>query len=83
MKMLFGNRECRKAMANLQYFLDGHADAPTTDAVGAHLDTCRECGLEAEVYRQIKNTLRRKGDADPEVLARLRSFANDLCEDES
>jgi len=72
---MFGRRECRKVMAELQLFLDGQVDEATSVKIAAHLEICEECGPEAEVYRQILHTLRERGQATPDVMDRLRLFA--------
>ncbi|MFV1989643.1 MAG: anti-sigma factor [Acidimicrobiales bacterium] len=72
---MFGRRECRKVMRDLQLFLDDQVDEATSVKIASHLETCEECGPEAEVYRQILHTLRERDQATPEVMERLRLFA--------
>jgi hypothetical protein len=67
---------CAEVARWLQPYLDGEVDARTLRLVGAHLEVCRRCGLEAETYRALKEALARRGDLPAESLARLRSFAD-------
>lgn len=63
----------------LQTFVDGELDRTQCDAVQAHLDACRRCGLEADTYRELKGALDRcRNGVRPELLARLRRFAAQL-----
>ncbi len=81
MRWLGGGREasCRQVMRVLQAFLDGHADEQTALRVARHLEDCRRCGLEASVYRDIKNALRRqRAEVPSAALARLGDFAGHL-----
>ena len=70
---------CSEVITALLEFLDGEVvDADTAVRVEQHLEACRRCGLEASVYREIKQSLRRRrrrGDADAAALDRLREFA--------
>lgn len=45
---------CREMSRTLQAYLDGHVDEVTARRVARHLEACRRCGLEAEVYTRIK-----------------------------
>jgi anti-sigma factor RsiW len=63
----------------LQHFLDDELDDRRSARLAAHLDACRRCGLEVDVYRQIKHTL--ADSAAPlsaESVARLREFGERL-----
>jgi anti-sigma factor RsiW len=71
---------CRAVGKLLQAYLD--AEMPDTSAllVADHLDDCRRCGLEAEAYRWLISSLTSLAETDdPERLARLRSFADELA----
>jgi len=70
---------CRQVMRVLQAFLDGQADEQTALRVARHLKDCRRCGLEASVYRDIKNALRRqRAEVPSAALARLDDFTGHL-----
>lgn len=72
---------CLRTMQLIQQYLDGTLDDRPALRVADHLDACRRCGLEAEVFSQIKAALSRyDGDVDPGAMARLRDFANDLVD---
>lgn len=63
----------------LQAFLDEEVDERAAGRVAAHLEMCRRCGLEADVYREIKASLARSTSPVPEVaLWRLRRFGEEL-----
>ncbi len=70
---------CAEVARVLQSYLDGHVDEMTARRVGRHLEACRRCGLEAETYQAIKQSLaRRRIDVEPAAVERLRSFAERL-----
>jgi anti-sigma factor RsiW len=73
---------CEEVGALLQRFLDGELDEDCFRRVAAHLDDCRRCGLEAEVYAAVRSSLARRGAVEPESLARLRTFAAHLASSE-
>jgi anti-sigma factor RsiW len=62
----------------VQSYLDDVTNEDTAQRVAAHLEDCRRCGWEAEVYRGIKQSLARSGALPPEGVARLRTFADRL-----
>ncbi|MEM9037054.1 MAG: anti-sigma factor [Actinomycetota bacterium] len=74
--------ECMRVAEVLQAYLDGEVDAPTAAEVSAHLEACRDCGLEASAYEDLKVSLGRHQDPDPDALARLRSFVDELADKE-
>jgi anti-sigma factor RsiW len=74
--------KCVRVAAVLQSFLDDELDADQTMQVLNHLDECRACGLEADTYRELKLALRRHGRPDPEMIDRLRVFADRLIQGE-
>jgi ribosomal protein L13E len=65
----------------LQRFLDDELSDPGwADALAAHLDECRRCGLEADTYRRIKASLvGRREPVPPESVERLRAFGERLA----
>jgi anti-sigma factor RsiW len=73
---------CREVGKLLQRYLDGETDERATAKVAEHLEDCRRCGLEAEIYREIKASLARQAPTLPETtLARLRRFGEHLATD--
>jgi anti-sigma factor RsiW len=81
-KRLFGRQpaECLRVAKVLQAYLDDEADAPTALEVAAHLEVCRDCGLEATAYEDLKASLARHSDPDPAALDRLRNFVDDIAD---
>jgi len=71
---------CREVGRVLQTFLDGELRDSDAGLVAAHLDECRECGLESAAYDRIKAALAQPmpEGADPEAIERLRRFGRDL-----
>ena len=83
---LFGTpsqMSCRQVGKVLQTYLDAELDNDTACKVAAHLEDCRRCGLEAETYEALKQSLCRgpAGSAD-EPVARLRDFGERLARGE-
>ena len=73
---------CREVSRALQAYLDGHLDEMTARRVARHLEACRRCGLEAEVYTRIKEAVSRMDREVPSLpVARLRDFAQRLAEE--
>lgn len=66
---------CMKTVRVLQTFLDGALDETTANKVAQHLEDCRRCGLEADVYSQIKTVLiNQYRPVDQELIDHLRLF---------
>ncbi|MFN2503452.1 MAG: anti-sigma factor [Acidimicrobiales bacterium] len=73
---------CREVSRALQAYLDGHIDEVTARRVARHLEACRRCGLEADVYTRIKEAVSRMDrDLSSLPVARLRDFAQRLAEE--
>lgn len=79
---------CRRVGETLQAYLDGEVDDLRARRIARHLEDCRRCGMELDVYTEIKASLRRRGsehDGGPagrshrEALERLRSFGDQLA----
>ncbi len=68
-------RECARVAKVLQAYLDGEADEDTAAAVSAHLETCRHCGLEAQAFASLKDSLKRSTAPDRATRIRLQEFA--------
>lgn len=72
---------CREVGRVLQWYLDGELDEADVPALRAHLDRCKDCGLEAETYEAISESLsQRRPQVDADVLDRLRTFGRELVE---
>lgn len=70
---------CRRVGEALQAYLDREIDELTTLRIAHHLEGCRRCGMELDVYTQIKASLQRRGaDVETEAVDRLRSFSRQL-----
>ena len=66
---------CREVGKVLQSYLDGDLDEDFAGKIAAHLEACKDCGLEFETYHQIKSSLaRRMPEVDPAAVERLRAF---------
>lgn len=69
--------DCARVAKVLQSYLDGELDDRHAGMVAAHLEHCERCGIEAEVYEQVKDQLRDlHQQPDPNAIARLRTFAD-------
>lgn len=73
---------CSEVGRSLQRFLDAEvADQIEVGALAAHLEDCKRCGLEADVYRRIKHAIEhRRADMPAESVERLRQFGHRLAE---
>lgn len=70
---------CLQTRRHLQRFLDGELDATLAARITRHLQDCRACGLEADVYQEIKTSVRRQAAApSADALERLSAFAATL-----
>jgi anti-sigma factor RsiW len=79
-----GMRTCHDVGRVLQSYLDDELDPARVKKVAAHLEQCRRCGMEADTYARIKESLARvarDGLVHPEdqlSIERLRRFADTL-----
>lgn len=73
---------CAEVGRLVQRYLDGELERESeVDALAAHLEACRRCGLEAETYRRIKDGLAAHSPEVPaESIARLRAFGQSLTD---
>jgi hypothetical protein len=73
---------CPEVGRSLQRFLDGELpDEVEVDSLAAHLEECKRCGLESDVYRRIKYAIEhRRADVPEESVQRLREFGQRLAE---
>lgn len=70
---------CEAVVELVQLYLDGATDDLTSEQVGHHLDMCRRCGLQADVYLQIKATLSGDRPVPDDAVERLRRFGEQLA----
>lgn len=71
--------DCREVADVLQAYLDGELPASKMHLVAEHLEHCERCGIEADVYREVKRSLEQLATPpDRGAIARLRSFADEL-----
>lgn len=74
---------CYKVWRLLQDLLDGEPDPRVASYVMNHLEECRRCGLEAAIYRRIKESLARQRTPVPvETCDRLWVFLAEVDCDE-
>lgn len=70
---------CREVGRVLQTYLDGQVDEVTARRVRAHLEACRRCGMEAQVYDELKHALARRAPSlDPSIVERVNAFSREL-----
>lgn len=71
---------CLATMRVLQRYLDGTLDERRARHVADHLEACHRCGVEAEVFEEIKTAIAQHqvtlGEAEIE---RLRRFGERLA----
>ena len=70
--------ECVRVAEMLQEYLDVEGSPEAAARVQAHLDECRDCGLEADAFVELKEAVRRHGEADSGAKHRLQDFAERL-----
>lgn len=70
--------DCAEVARVLQHYLDDRLSAPDTAAIHEHLEACRMCGMEADAYRALQRSLRRRSELPNAAAERLRTFARDL-----
>lgn len=71
--------DCREVGRVLQSYLDDDVEADFSEKIAAHLDACRDCGLELATYQAIKAALAaRMPEVDPATLERLHAFGAEI-----
>lgn len=71
---------CHQVAAVLQQYLDQELSPRDVPKVLRHLESCRECGLEASLYERIKASLHmHQNDPDRASIDRVRRFALELA----
>ena len=75
--------DCHEVGELLQQYLDDHIDHERARLIEAHLEHCRRCGLEAETYQRIKDSLAAHvSEVPPDAVTRLRDFGERLVRGE-
>jgi len=75
---------CHQVGKLLQRYLDSEVDDNVARRIGEHLEDCRRCGLETDVYSEIKAALARQAPRLPDTtLQRLRRFSEQLANHDS
>lgn len=70
---------CLRTRLLVQRFLDAETDATTAARMSRHLLGCPGCGRTAQVYRDIKASLRGRPPSPPQpAVDRLVEFASTL-----
>lgn len=76
--------DCREVAEVLQSYLDGELPESKTHLVANHLEHCERCGIEAAVYREVKQSLEGLSTpADRDTIHRLQFFADGLTADDA
>lgn len=70
---------CEAVVELVQLYLDGATDELTWEQVAHHLDMCRRCRLQADVYLEIKATLAGARPDPDDAVERLRRFGEQLA----
>lgn len=71
---------CQQVEAVLQQYLDEELEASEVPKVLKHLEACKDCGLEAEMYTKIKTSLHQHQNSPSEdSMSRIRSLAEELA----
>jgi len=72
---------CSQVEAVLHQYLDNELEASLVPKVLKHLEACKDCGLEAEMYTRIKDSLIAHQQAPgDDSMAKIRAIAVDLAE---
>lgn len=71
---------CSQVEAVMQQYLDNELDPSEVPKVLAHLEACKDCGLEAELYTRIQSSLREHQQApSADSMDRIRALAQELA----
>lgn len=71
---------CEQVEAVLQQYLDDELEPSQVPKVLKHLEACKDCGLEADIYTRIKTSLKaHQASPDGASMARIRSLADELA----
>ena len=81
LRMLRMPPDCRQVGRVLQAYLDGELPEERLAEVAEHLRHCDRCGIEADVYREVKRSLGQVAPPpSPSGLERLRAYARSLTD---
>ena len=73
---------CMEVRRVISGFIDGEVDDDFAAKIAEHLEDCRDCGLSADVYADIKRSLRSEPPTvDNEAIERLREFGSEIAGD--
>lgn len=71
---------CPEVGRLLQRYLDGEIDELKAQRIARHLEDCRRCGMQAETYTAIKQSLQEHRPSVPaDAIDRLRAFGEQLA----
>ena len=71
---------CQQVEAVMQQYLDNELDPAEVPKVLEHLEACKDCGLEAELYTRIQTSLRQHQEApSADSMDRIRALAQELA----
>ncbi|MFO7777306.1 MAG: zf-HC2 domain-containing protein [Nitriliruptoraceae bacterium] len=71
--------DCHQVGAVLQSYLDGELGPEDAGIVAAHLEHCERCEIESATVSKVISVIRRqRPDLDPEPIARLAGFIDEL-----
>jgi len=71
---------CQQVEAVLQQYLDKELEASEVPKVLKHLEACKDCGLEAEMYSDIKASLHAHQQAPTaDSMDRIQALAQELA----
>ena len=75
-----GGLTCQQVEAVMQQYLDNELDPDMVPKVLEHLEACRDCGLEAELYSRIQSSLREHQEApSDDSMTKIRALAQELA----
>ena len=79
-RLFMREMSCQQVEAVMQQYLDEELEASQVPKVLKHLEACKDCGLEAEMYTRIKDSLVSHREApDADSMARIRALAEELA----
>ena len=73
---------CREVRRVIHGYIDGELEEGFEEKIAEHLEDCRRCGLAADVYTRIKESLQaHPPTVDNDAIERLREFGSNLGDD--